>query len=497
MANNSQRVRCLVCDSLVQRGFSDSSPYAVTFFKVDKRRGCICSSCVDDLYARHNFNFKLKKGLSKRSTFQEILPVQNFDLTSQNPSDFSAQYQASQSFMLQLQNQLINSLKQFFPIPVTVSHAPAKNAVKQTTKPISIEDKYACLDITLDDYFKMVTSKVYGQDEAVRKLNYTIYYNQFVNLLDECDIASEGIKRNNIIFIGNTGCGKTFLAKTVAEVFRLPYAFCNTTSVTSAGYIGGKIEDFLVKLYLNSGMNLELAQNGIIFIDEVDKKRAIADASGKDVTGRSVQEELLKLLESSVIHLKEYDIDFCTKNLTIVLMGAFVGLDDVIAKRLNKKSIGFKSTNSSTDYTEAEVTSDDLIKYGIIPEFIGRIPAIVKMNALETDMATDILYSVLSNTNAIFKAKHVDLIIDPNFINYLAETIVNSPTGARDVDRKVYNLLYPCLYRVFQCTGGGIVEIDAYGNYEMILNDANNRTKLHHISSSFNVEDWDAHGDVP
>ena len=343
----------------------------------------------------------------------------------------------------------------------------------------------------------MVTSKVYGQDEAVRKLNYTIYYNQFVNLLDECDIASEGIKRNNIIFIGNTGCGKTFLAKTVAEVFRLPYAFCNTTSVTSAGYIGGKIEDFLVKLYLNSGMNLELAQNGIIFIDEVDKKRAIADASGKDVTGRSVQEELLKLLESSVIHLKEYDIDFCTKNLTIVLMGAFVGLDDVIAKRLNKKSIGFKSTNSSTDYTEAEVTSDDLIKYGIIPEFIGRIPAIVKMNALETDMATDILYSVLSNTNAIFKAKHVDLIIDPNFINYLAETIVNSPTGARDVDRKVYNLLYPCLYRVFQCTGGGIVEIDAYGNYEMILNDANNRTKLHHISSSFNVEDWDAHGDVP
>ena len=240
MANNSQRVRCLVCGNLVQRSFSDSSPYAVSFFKVDKRRGCICSSCVDDLYARHNFNFKLKKGLSKRSTFQEILPVQNFDLTSQNPSEFSDQHQASQLFMLQLQKQLINSLKQIFPIPITVSHAPTKNDIKQTAKPVSIEDKFACLDIMLDDYFKMVTSKVFGQDEAAKKLIYTIYYNQFANLLDECDIDSEGIKRNNIIFIGNTGCGKTFLAKTVAEVFKLPFAFCNTTSVTSAGYIGGR-----------------------------------------------------------------------------------------------------------------------------------------------------------------------------------------------------------------------------------------------------------------
>lgn len=514
MVSSMRRVRCFLCNELVSRvpttstSVPDNSPYSIKTLQINNKRGCICSSCLENLYSTYNILLKAKYGFSKRSSLQEIAPTQpsfkssrdttpakfsdfSRDATNMQPSSGTLQQDVSfqdcikppfyRQFDQKAFDMLMNSLKKTFPIPVVISSSQ-KTFTKQVSN-VTTEKKFACLDYSLDSYLAIVTSKVFGQDEAAKMLLYTIYFNQFANLLEEYGLSQDTIRKSHVLLIGNTGVGKTFLATTVANTLKIPYAFCNATSITSAGYIGGKVEEFLEELYKNADYNLELAENGILFIDEIDKKRVESNKSGRDVTGRAVQEELLKMMESSSIHLKNYNINFNPKNITIVMMGAFVGLDEIIDKRLNKKVIGFSnSTDSSKDMS---VTPNDLIDYGIIPEFIGRVSVIIKMNPISKATIIDIIYSLLDNFNIIFKIKKVDLIVDDFFIDALAEELLSSSTGARDIYSKLFNILSPALYQIFQSNGDGICQIDAFGNTELLITDADKKAKVFYFDSKF------------
>lgn len=489
MSTTAKRVRCFKCNALVQREISDVLPYAVNIFKIDNKRGCICSHCIETLYGDFNSDLRLKFNRRKRSTLSEMMPTTSSD-------DSHSTSFPNYSVMQSPAEIILSALRQMQPISVIVSHAPkvsshgstSTKSNKPTSKDVS-NDKYTCLNYSLDSYFSLVTKKVFGQDEAVKMLLYVIYYNQFANFMEEHGLTDDFIKKNHILLIGDTGTGKTFLSTTVAQTLNIPYAECNATAVTSAGYIGEKIEDFLERLFINAGYDLDKAENGIIFVDEFDKKRVNHDPSGRDVTGRAVQEELLKILEPSVIHLPKFHVDFNTKNLTVVLMGAHVGLDEIIDKRLKKKVIGFK--DNSDEPEDRTVIQDDLINYGYIPEIVGRIPAIISLNKLSKSTVIDIIYSLLNKLIVFFKIKAVDLIIDDLFIDSIAEEILKSSTGARDVYSKFFGVFYPILYRVFQSKVGGICQIDALGNTMLIVNNSSGTTQTYNFESNFKFENAD------
>ena len=465
MAKSKRRVRCLFCGNLVERDFSPVLPYAVKTLHMNNKQGCICSLCINDYYAKYNDDMKKEMGLSKRATLHEMMPLP-IDTTFAPPMQSPTEILAS-------------ALRKIQPIPVVVSHAQTVTT-KSKPKEVSVKEKFACLDNSLDSYFKIVTSKVFGQDEAAQMVLYTIYYNQMANLLEF--LSGEDLdRRNHILLIGNTGTGKTFLATTVAKTMKIPYAISNATAITSAGYIGAKVENLLESLYRNAGCNLDLAENGIVILDEIDKKRVNPDGSGRDVTGRAVQEELLKILEPSDVYLKEFDITFNTRNLTVILMGAFVGLDEVIKKRTHKKVIGFRSDDETAP--DVEVTADDLINYGFIPEFVGRIPAVISLNNLTKDVIIDVIYSLISKLNLFFTSKDVELIIDDRFIDSLAEDIMKSATGARDVYKRFFYIFQPALYRIFQSKGGGVCEYDEHGNTTLVVGDKNARMQTYEFKS--------------
>lgn len=469
MAKSKRRVRCLFCGNLVERDFSPIFRYAVKTLRMDNKNGCICSLCINDYYTKYNDDVKKETALSKRATLHEIMPL-SVDNTFTPPPPLQSPTEI-----------LASALRKIQPIPVVVSHAQTVTTKsKSKSKEVTLKEKFACLDNSLDSYFKIVTSKVFGQDEAAQMVLYTIYYNQMANLLEF--LSGEDLdRRNHILLIGNTGTGKTFLATTIAKAMNIPYAISNATAITSAGYIGAKVENLLESLYRNAGCNLDLAENGIVILDEVDKKRVNPDGSGRDVTGRAVQEELLKILEPSDVYLKEFDITFNTRNLTVILMGAFVGLDEVIKKRTHKKVIGFRADDEESP--NVEVTADDLINYGFIPEFVGRIPAVFSLNNLTKDVIIDIIYSLISKLNLFFTTKNVDLIIDDRFIDALAEDIMESATGARDVYKRFFYIFQPALYRIFQSNGGGVCEYDEHGNATLVVGDKNTRMQTYEFES--------------
>jgi len=291
----------------------------------------------------------------------------------------------------------------------------------------------------LDDY-------VIGQDDAKITLAVSAY-NHYKRILFN-DIKTNEIEKSNVLMIGPSGTGKTLLVKTLSDYLKVPFAVADATTLTEAGYVGEDVESVLQRLYKNSNNNLEDAQRGIVFIDEIDKKSRSSESNTntRDVSGQGVQQALLRLVEGTVVEIAEggkaqqpkgATIEFDTTNVLFITAGAFVGIDDIVTKRLSKGSkVGFKGSINSKQ-PDIKYDPEDLIMYGLIPELIGRFPILTKLNDLEEEQFVSIMKtskrSVTKQYQELFLLDGVELELLDEFYLDVAKSVKKSKVGARGI----------------------------------------------------------------
>lgn len=319
------------------------------------------------------------------------------------------------------------------------------------------------------EIYEHLDSHVIGQKLAKKKLSVEVnsHFHRLIdsqlievsnkpksNLLNNPSLKDVRIEKSNICLIGPSGSGKTLLAKSLAEKLNVPFAIGDATTITEAGYVGEDVENLLLKLLSAADFDVEAAERGIIFIDEIDKLRKTGGnlSITRDVSGEGVQQSLLKMIEGTIAnvppqggrkHPEQQFIEIDTTNILFIVGGAFVGLDDVVKKRLNKRSIGFNSLNESNDAKDpkfknellAQVTSDDLIEYGMIPEFVGRLPVVAALQELSLDEMIQILTvpknALLRQEQKKMAFRNIELTFTEDAIVEIAEQAMKSGTGAR------------------------------------------------------------------